>query len=72
MMRGFIGYGSCFGGGGFGMIFWTILLAVGIIAFYKWQRGSNTSAIDVLKNQFARGEITEEDYLKRKEVLKQK
>jgi len=76
MMGGFGG-----GFGGLGMFFWLILLVV-IVAAVVWFMRSNvrppsdtpqirrSSALDVLEERYARGEIQREEYLeKRKDLL---
>lgn len=49
-----------------------ILIIVGIIVYRNYRRKQETSHLDVLKNLYASGKIDEEEYLKRKEVLKGK
>jgi len=76
--NGFNGIGNCFGyglmRGGGGMI---IMLAVaaliiaGIIFFTrkKVRRQTDNAALDALKMRLARGEITDEEYLRRKKII---
>lgn len=63
---------------GFGMFMGTlfcILLVIGIIYMlvraFRNDRGDNR-AIDILDEKLASGEISEEEYLKRKKLLKQR
>lgn len=72
------GYGM--GGFGFGWIFmilWWALIIVGIVALVKWVMSSGTGgrnggdgrALDILKERYARGEIDEQEFQKRKRDL---
>lgn len=69
------GYGMVgYGGGGFGwllMILWLVLVVGGIAVFVRWlsmpSTGSNQpftgkSALDLLKERYARGEINKEEF----------
>lgn len=76
--NGFNGIGNCFGyglmRGGGGMIIMlviTALIVAGIvfIARKNARRHTDSAALDALKMRLARGEITEEEYLKRKTIL---
>ena len=64
--------------GGFGwifMIFWWVLIIAGIVYFVKWlirQSGvsvSGKSAIDILKERYARGEINKQEFEEKKKEL---
>lgn len=76
MGRGFYGSGACFAGGGL----WGSLMMLGLFlltaALAIWAVKRFTSKdhqmIEELKMKFVLGEITEEEYLKKKEVLKRK
>lgn len=72
------GFGAGFGFGGVFMILWWILIIVGIVALVKWmlgpragQGGQSGSALDILNQRYARGEIDEEEYRKKKRDLLQ-
>jgi len=65
-------------GGGF--YFWLIPLAILLLVIYSAYKafsprkeyigaGNNQSAIDILKARFAKGEISEEEYLSKKSKL---
>ncbi|HUW28632.1 MAG TPA: SHOCT domain-containing protein [Sulfuriferula sp.] len=72
------GFGSGFGFGGIFMILWWVLIIVGIIALVKWmvtsfgaggRSGSDSKALDILKERYARGEIDEQEFQQRKQEL---
>ena len=78
---GMNGYGM--GGFGFGGIFmilvWVLIIA-GIVMLAKWlftaygtgsRNGDGSNALDILKERYARGEIDEQEYQKRKRDLSQ-
>lgn len=76
MGRGFYGSGACFGGGGlwgslmmFGLF---LLIAALIIWAVKRFTSRDDELLNDLKMKFISGGITEEEYLKKKEVLKRK
>jgi len=75
------GYGMT-GGYGFGWIFmilWGVLIIVGIVALVKWMstpsaaggRGGESRALSILKERYARGEIDEQEFQKKKHDLTQ-
>ena len=73
------GYGMA-GGYGFGgifMILWWILIIVGIVMLVKWlnkssgTEDSTNKALEILKERYARGEIDEQEFQKRKSDLSQ-
>lgn len=76
--RGFSGLGGCFGYGSglwFPYVIGFILLVIGILMiFMVLKKKNNTSqisseSIEMLKMKYVKGEITEEEYIKRKSVI---
>ena len=74
MMDGY-GYGMMSGGMWIlGLIFW-ILILVGIVLLikYLWEgagsKGSQESALEVLKKRYARGDISKEEFEEKKKDL---
>lgn len=72
------GYGMAGGFGGVFMILWWVLIIVGIVALVKWmitssagdgRSGGGDKALDILKQRYARGEIDEQEFQKRKRDL---
>ncbi|MFZ5945885.1 MAG: SHOCT domain-containing protein [Bacillota bacterium] len=62
-------------GMGFGMVLWWGLI-IGGIAFVVYSLGSskkevtkNNQPIDILKERFAKGEISEEEFEQKKQIL---
>ncbi len=61
-----------------GMFVFGVLLVVGLIALVRRPRAgtpttpgpTSTGAVDILRERFARGELTEEEYAHRLEILK--
>jgi putative membrane protein len=81
MMRGlnWFGNGGCasFFGGYFSMWHYIILigvalLVIGIITLNKKQSPTNDDTLNTLKKMYVNGEITEEEYLKKKNVIERK
>lgn len=77
--RGYNGLNGCFGGFGFmndgiGMLIFLILIVAIVVTVilllnkYR-KRQSNVTAMDELKLMFVKGEILEEEYLKRKRLI---
>lgn len=75
------GFGHMAWGGGYGMfgglmmlIFWGVILALIVVAV-RWFAGDrpggnrSTDAMDILRTRFAKGEIDEDEFLKRKAAL---
>lgn len=76
MMGGYGGYGF----GGIFMILWWVLIIIGIVALVKWigassgaggRSSGDSKALDILKERYARGEIDEQEFQKRKRDLTQ-
>jgi putative membrane protein len=70
------GYGNNFMGGWFGMIIPLIIIVIVIFAIYKLLQNNNTkniepknNSLDILNERFARGEINEEEYNTKKNIL---
>lgn len=72
------GYGMTGGFGGVFMILFWVLIVVGIIALVKWMSASSGAArqssgdgkaLDILKERYARGDIDEQEFQKRKRDL---
>lgn len=77
--RGFYGASNCFGLSRYGfygmipmMILLVVLVTVGIIVIVKVSKRSKneSSAYTILQDRFAKGEISEEEYLAKKSLLK--
>ncbi|MBW8459079.1 MAG: SHOCT domain-containing protein [Thiobacillus sp.] len=75
------GYGMT-GGYGFGWIFmilWVMLIIIGIVVLVKWLsapsvaegRSGESRALNILKERYARGEIDEQEFQKKKHDLTQ-
>lgn len=81
MMNGYGGYGMV---GGYGVLGWIFqIIVIGLIvysAFYliktiNHKRDHNekgSSALEILQERFARDEITEEEYFRKKEIMNKK
>lgn len=65
-----------FFGGGFMMILWIVLLGFLIISLIKWifpskfNSGATGSALSILSERYAKGEISEEEFQKMKKSLR--
>ena len=78
--RGYNGINNCFGfgsgfmHGGVGMIMMATIIIVAVIAIIYFakktsHRKSSNESIEALKMRFAIGEISEEEYMRRKSIL---
>lgn len=73
-MHGFNGFG-----GGWMMVIWWILIIVVIVYLFKWlapassgwlgTKNKSKSALEILDERYARGEIDKEEYERRKKDL---
>lgn len=68
---GSIGYGGMFLAMGFKFVIFIALIIIGVKLFKSYTNKSN-DAIKILNEKFASGEISEEEYLKRKTILLKK
>ncbi|AJG99091.1 hypothetical protein LF65_02509 [Clostridium beijerinckii] len=66
-----IGYGGMFLAMGVRMLIFIALIVLAFKLFKNYNNKSN-DAMKILNEKFAGGEITQEEYLKRKSVLSQK
>lgn len=67
-----IGSGGFFGwGGGFLMMLWPILIVFIVFYLFKKNKGldDDSSAIRILEEEYARGNITREEFLERKQNI---
>lgn len=78
--NGWFDNGFCpigFGGGNFGLWYFLIftgilIVAVAIMLNRKTKKSSGIDAVETLKMLYVKGEISEEEYLKRKNVIERK
>lgn len=75
MMHGWYGWnGMGMLGGGLMMLFWPLLIGLVVYFLVKSNngnhRGQHSSALDLLDEKYAAGEIPEEEYLHKKKMLK--
>lgn len=71
-----MGWGMGFGGGLFMILFWIVII-VAVVMLVKWLAGGSSrldlprgkSALDVLKERYARGEIGKEEFEQKKRDL---
>ena len=68
---GMMGYGGMF----FGLLFWIIIIVLAYLPIRwfveqnKTRRGEEKSALDIAKERYAKGEITEEEFEEMKKRL---
>ena len=70
------GWGMGFGGGLFMILFWVVIV-VAVVMLVKWLAGGSSridlprgkSALDILKERYARGEIGKEEFEQKKRDL---
>ena len=75
-MGGGAGWGMGFGGGFFMILFWVVII-VAVVLLVKWLAGGSArldlprgkSALDVLKERYARGEIGKDEFEQKKRDL---
>jgi putative membrane protein len=67
---------SFFGFGGIFMILWWAIVIFGILIFIKWIGGQNKTdqkndktALDILKERYAKGDINKEEFEERKKDI---
>lgn len=66
-----IGYGGMFFAMGFRVLIFIVLIALAFKLFKTYATNSS-DAMKILNDKFASGEISQEEYLKRKAILSQK
>ena len=76
-----MGYNYGYGMNWFGMVIPFLLIALIIYVVFKFAQGSNINnstkkslgndAIDILNQRFANGEISEEEYMKKKKMIRE-
>jgi putative membrane protein len=66
-----IGYGGMFLAMGLRMIVFVVVIVLAVKLFKNFTNKSN-DAMKILNEKYASGEITQEEYLKRKAILSQK
>jgi len=67
------GWGMGFGGGIFMILFWVVII-VAVVMLVKWLAGGSSridlprerSALDILKERYARGQIGEDEFEQKK------
>ncbi len=72
---GYMGYGMMGSGWSWLVLAGVVLLTITLIYFAVKKHKNNTqsyNAIDALKTKFVQGEITEKEYLERKDILNRK
>ncbi|MCS4541512.1 MAG: SHOCT domain-containing protein [Euryarchaeota archaeon] len=73
MGPGMMGYGWGFGWMGFGMIFWILIIVLILYFLFRRMeepiRSEKERALNILKERYAKGEITKEQYLEMKKEI---
>ena len=77
MLWGDYGWGWGMGFGMIGMVLFWVLVILGIVILVKWIAGSSSSAsqppaktaLDILKERYARGEIDKQEFEEKKRDL---
>jgi len=75
MMYGYgASWGSMYGLGAVFMVLVWALVILGVVALFHWlaqdKRGrSSDTALDILKERYARGELSSQEYNERKKIL---
>jgi putative membrane protein len=75
MMGNFYGPWGMTGMGGIGMLLFWVIVIVGIVLLVKWLVGQQsvqskgTSALDILKERYAKSEISKEEFEAKKKDL---
>ncbi len=66
---GMHGYGA---GMALMMVFWIVVLAAVVFFIYKKYNNTSNEALELLKMKFVKGEIDEEEYINKKNILLKK
>jgi len=69
----YFGWEGGMGWGGLWMVLWWLLPILGIVLLVKWlarsDGGANQSALDILKERYARGEIDQAEFERKRRDL---
>lgn len=78
IMGHMFGWGYGMNGGWFGMFIPIILIGIIVYAIYKITSNNTTSrengnrSLEILNERYAKGEISEEEYIQKKKIMKDK